>query len=170
MLTSVSKCCNLIGVSSEADGNKKYNLANEPWKLNSKTSMKYSKSANALKQTHDIINLMPAKKLELFKFLLFYSRVSRRSAVLGSEGVKKGAYFWVRDRLNERSRQRNVLRIVRQVLWRVWSWLRTNAGGMPNTCKSSGLMGACSLILAADGWVTRGQPALQMGITPGNRG
>ena len=22
-------------------------------------------------------------------------------------------------------------------LWRVWSWLRTNAGGVPNTCKSS---------------------------------
>jgi len=21
---------------------------------------------------------------------------------------------------------------------RVWSWLRTNAGGMPNTCKSNG--------------------------------
>ena len=23
--------------------------------------------------------------------------------------------------------------------WRVWSWLRINAGGMPNTCKSNGL-------------------------------
>ena len=24
------------------------------------------------------------------------------------------------------------------LFWRVWSWLRTNAGGMPNTCKSNG--------------------------------
>ena len=27
---------------------------------------------------------------------------------------------------------------VRKLYWRVWSWLRTNAGGMPNTCKSNG--------------------------------
>ncbi len=25
-----------------------------------------------------------------------------------------------------------------RTLWRVWSWLRTNAGGTPNTCKSNG--------------------------------
>ena len=25
-----------------------------------------------------------------------------------------------------------------KLYWRVWSWLRTNAGGMPNTCKSNG--------------------------------
>ena len=24
-----------------------------------------------------------------------------------------------------------------KLYWRVWSWLRTNAGGVPNTCKSS---------------------------------
>lgn len=23
------------------------------------------------------------------------------------------------------------------ILWRVWSWLRVNAGGVPNTCKSN---------------------------------
>ena len=27
---------------------------------------------------------------------------------------------------------------VKKFYWRVWSWLRTNAGGMPNTCKSNG--------------------------------
>ena len=48
---------------------------------------------------------------------------------------------------------------------RVWSWLRTNAGGVPNTCKSSGDRGACFSVLAADGWVTREQPALHWGIT-----
>ena len=47
---------------------------------------------------------------------------------------------------------------------RVWSWLRTNAGGVPNTCKSNGAL-RC---LVANGWVTREQPDLQRGITLGN--
>ena len=37
--------------------------------------------------------------------------------------------------------------------WRVWSWLRLNAGGRLNTCKSSERKVACYLNLAADGWV-----------------
>ena len=47
---------------------------------------------------------------------------------------------------------------------RVWSWLRMNAGGVLNTCKSNGDVmwagSACTEqsfhILVADGWVTRG--------------
>ena len=41
---------------------------------------------------------------------------------------------------------------------RVWSWLRMNAGGVPNTCKSNGVKGnfRMELNLVADGWVTRG--------------
>ena len=41
---------------------------------------------------------------------------------------------------------------------RVWSWLRMNAGGVPNTCKSNGVKGnfRMDLNLVADGWVTRG--------------
>ena len=43
---------------------------------------------------------------------------------------------------------------------RVWSWLRMNAGGVPNTCKSSEKslywsFGWCERWKAADGWVTR---------------
>ena len=50
---------------------------------------------------------------------------------------------------------------------RVWSWLRTNAGGMLNTCKSNGdIWKACFLnILVADGWVTREEPGSYRGIT-----
>ena len=33
---------------------------------------------------------------------------------------------------------------VKELNLRVWSWLRTNAGGMPNTCKSNGI----SLVVA----------------------
>src|SRR3954465_11184117 len=47
------------------------------------------------------------------------------------------------------------------------SWLRTNAGGVLNTCKSNGepLRGGS----VANGGVTREQPAPYSGITPGNR-
>ena len=51
---------------------------------------------------------------------------------------------------------------------RVWSWLRTNAGGVPNTCKSNGVTRACSCNLVANGWVTREEPAFQWGTTVGN--
>ena len=51
---------------------------------------------------------------------------------------------------------------------RVWSWLRINAGGVPNTFKTNGRSGACSWKLVADGWVTREQPAFVWGITQGN--
>ena len=55
---------------------------------------------------------------------------------------------------------------------RVWSWLRMNAGGVPNTCKSNGTIWRCFrtdlFSLVADGWVTRGQPAFHRGIAAGN--
>ena len=44
----------------------------------------------------------------------------------------------------------------RKIIKRVRSWLRMNAGGVPNTCKSSGVQclsdfGQINLYLAADG-------------------
>ena len=55
---------------------------------------------------------------------------------------------------------------------RVWSWLRMNAGGVPNTCKSNGTIRrwfrSDPYSLVADGWVTRGQPASHWGIAAGN--
>ena len=53
-------------------------------------------------------------------------------------------------------------------LWRVWSWLRTNAGGVLNTCKSNGKASACRGTRVANGWVTRGWSALYFGISLGN--
>ena len=43
------------------------------------------------------------------------------------------------------------------VSWRVWSWLRMNAGGMLNTCKSNENKKISNyfFVLVADGWVTR---------------
>ena len=59
------------------------------------------------------------------------------------------------------------------ILLRVWSWLRMNAGGVLNTCKSNGeLLTEFSdnrySFLVADGWVTREEPAFERGITQRN--
>ena len=56
------------------------------------------------------------------------------------------------------------------ILLRVWSWLRMNAGGVLNTCKSNGVpMTEDSSnglgYLVADGGVTREEPASEWGIT-----
>ena len=73
--------------------------------------------------------------------------------------------------VNSISRDTNILKL--QIIWkrfniffwRVWSWLRMNAGGMPKTCKSNEVVlwswSACTKTdqvrhLVADGWVTRG--------------
>ena len=61
--------------------------------------------------------------------------------------AKRGSYSYF-----EREREITVINM------RVWSWLRMNAGGVPNTCKSNGVKGnfRMELNLVADGWVTRG--------------
>ena len=55
--------------------------------------------------------------------------------------------------------------------WRVWSWLRMNASGRPNTCKSRGIgVEACfNCRRPAHGCVTRMQPTQNRGITLRNR-
>ena len=54
-----------------------------------------------------------------------------------------------------------ILTRIQTFLTRVWSWLRMNAGGVLNTCKSNEALKIessddvfCDLV--ADGWVTRG--------------
>ena len=83
------------------------------------------------------------------------------------------AKFWTREnsktimRKPERRRGRRISRKyespqeVKRINMRVWSWLRMNAGGVPNTCKSSEAMlrkftDGIKIDWAADGWVTRG--------------
>ena len=53
-----------------------------------------------------------------------------------------------------------------KLLWRVGSWLRMNASGRLNTCKSNGISSNTNSV--ADGWVTRTQPTFQRGIASGN--
>ena len=71
----------------------------------------------------------------------------------------------------------NLNKVKYNFFWRVWSWLRMNAGGMPKTCKSNEeaqwRWSACTKLdldslLVADGWVTRGWPTFKLGITIGN--
>ena len=56
-------------------------------------------------------------------------------------------------------RQRKAVTIEELIKWRVWSWLRINAGGVPNTCKSIDRSPACWTEIEANGWVIRKQPA-----------
>ena len=51
---------------------------------------------------------------------------------------------------------------------RVWSWLRMNASGRLNTCKSRGSTIACNWWRPAHGCVTRMQLTLYRGIARGN--
>ena len=56
------------------------------------------------------------------------------------------------------------------IQWRVWSWLRMNASGRLNTCKSRGsrLEFRFRCWRPAHGWVTRMQPTFHRGIAFGN--
>ena len=56
------------------------------------------------------------------------------------------------------------------LLWRVWSWLRMNASGRLNTCKSYGIRGSNTLVRVAHGCVTRMQPTYNRDITLRNWG
>ena len=55
----------------------------------------------------------------------------------------------------------------RLLQWRVWSWLRMNASGRPNTCKSNGKYSAMDMRVTY-GCVTRMQPTLYRRIARGN--
>ena len=50
-----------------------------------------------------------------------------------------------------------LLILFKVIQWRVWSWLRMNASGRLNTCKSNGNIGACTRWRVAHGCVTRMQ-------------
>ena len=62
-------------------------------------------------------------------------------SVWEESGVEKSTSTTDARRQNELQTQLNDLYsfgCVDTILLRVWSWLRTNAGGVPNTCKSNG--------------------------------
>jgi len=54
--------------------------------------------------------------------------------------------------------------IKQHLQWRVWSWLRMNASGRLNTCKSWGSAGSNTGRRPANGCGTRTQPSFKWGI------
>ena len=72
-----------------------------------------------------------------------------KTAIFTSRGRNKDSQFvkWVLS-LKETSRFNT------ESNTRVWSWLRTNAGGVPNTCKSSGDMEELALKYPSGGRVS----------------
>ena len=118
-------------------------------------------------------------------------RAYKKSSWQGrEEGGKIGKHSWERVRTLKREERKRRSRKFRRagrnskgesqakVWWnslesRVWSWLRTNAGGVLNTCKSNEdaarkFSDGIAVDWVADGWVTREQPAYKRGITAGN--
>ena len=89
------------------------------------------------------INSNATLKIQEKKFLKIFQRVSDRykpnSKCLGKRIQKKPSLFWSGS--NEE---------VTNYYSRVWSWLRMNAGGVLNTCKSNGdnIFEAISLLRA----------------------
>ena len=69
-----------------------------------------------------------------------------------------------------KKRQLQAVTIKELIKWRVWSWLRINAGGVPNTCKSIDRSPACWTEIEANGWVIRKQPAHEDWDNPWKRG
>ena len=64
---------------------------------------------------------------------------------------------------------RNKYSLSQNFNWRVWSWLRLNAGGRPNTCKSNGSTGELALWVTSGGRVSNAWGAAQSrGIPAGN--
>ena len=92
-----------------------------------------------------------------------------RLAVLWKNGmdVANSSKIFLRrsDKVGTDKKQRNYLG------WRVWSWLRMNAGGRLNTCKSNGKVRGSNTedTRVAHGCVTRMQPTFDWNITLRNR-
>ena len=90
-----------------------------------------------------------ARKIE--KSSLRYWNWQRRLAferVLINKETKLSEIFWdffLRVELFIRSMVAILLKIIR---WRVWSWLRMNASGRPNTCKSRGITEKLAFLVA----------------------
>ena len=82
--------------------------AGEPWKLNSELFELWIPSVFWLKQTDDRLKLT---------------------------NTQTNPCKW---KNNEKNRQVSNDWVWSNYYLRVWSWLRTNAGGVPNTCKSNG--------------------------------
>ena len=79
-----------------------------------------------------------------------------RSFASGREALKDGEVFVrcafpYKAIVNFLIFESHMLAFCKVFLWRVRFWLRMNAGGVLNTCKSNGIPGACSWVRVANG-------------------
>ena len=77
-----------------------------------------------------------------------------KQSLKGKEVHKKRTLSILADRSG---RDRIIYTRISNLQWRVWSWLRMNASGRPNTCKSNGKR-PFGAVRVAHGCVTRMQP------------
>ena len=79
-----------------------------------------------------------------------------RSFASGREALKDGEVFVrcafpYKAIVNFLVFESHMLAFCKVFLWRVRFWLRMNAGGVLNTCKSNGIPGSCSWVRVANG-------------------
>ena len=115
------------------------------------------------------------KNLEVWKIVFTFAPLSaKQKRIVLKKNLSKIRYEFFEDieqlrsfsSLEKREISNNTFEIRAKIYiqnflqWRVWSWLRMNASGRPNTCKSRGIMiEACfNYMRPAHGCVTRMQP------------
>ena len=147
----------------EATGSRKFRLKRLKKTLDKLSSQRYTNRAAAWNGGR----LECTLKIEQCKNSLCKNKHQRKGFLKRAEMFSRQFLLRAGKRI-KRSDFRAQKWALRYDLLRVWSWLRMNAGGVPNTCKSNGVFRACFEHLVADGWVMYEQPAFQRGTTVGN--
>ena len=102
-------------------------------------------------------------KSEAWKFFESLEAIAHKSSIYGKVILAKNI-----DNMTSNFERNMIVSIKTHLQWRVWSWLRMNASGRLNTCKSWGSAGSNTWRRPANGCGTRTQPSFKWGIAQGN--
>ena len=83
-----------------------------------------------------ILHFLKSVKYVIVNFKVFLSQFC------DFEFFSEGSYLIGSDR-DKKRKSTKLAKKTKKFFWRVWSWLRVNAGGVPNTCKSNDEALAC---------------------------
>ena len=119
------KC--VINVSQVCHKSGTFDLKSKSWKTKGR---KFQKTQNFFVFFEKVIVFENSKIDKIWKFVkLKIVECSKKNL---KENFENLWYFVFSSSFVRRKNTKN-----EKISWRVWSWLRTNAGGMPNTCKSN---------------------------------
>ena len=119
------------------------------------------------------IRLPASEEATLFNNYIKPSKLCGHLQKLRKTEICIATFEWVFSKVSKEAKQKRVIHWVDWTTfnWRVWSWLRLNAGGRPNTCKSSGNREKLASLLTSGGRVSKTwEFAFRRGTTTGNGG